>query len=107
MLPSPSPPYNRIAYLPGPTKLPDGLQLTAHSPSHTVLITCRFPLSSLPAFLATTLAGSSHYVTLAELVPAEKVIREKRRQARRQKAGGRSGAGGSGHGANDEDVLDV
>lgn len=47
-------------------------------------------------------AGSSHEVTLAEMKPAEKVIREKRRQARRQRLGGGAAAAAAGG-----DVLDV
>ena len=48
-------------------------------------------------------AGSGHESTLAEMVPAERVIRERRRQARRQMLPG----GGQGAGAADADVLDV
>ncbi|KAL4418942.1 hypothetical protein ABPG77_009122 [Micractinium sp. CCAP 211/92] len=48
-------------------------------------------------------AGSNHAVTLAELVPADKVIREKKRQARLQRL---AAARGGGAGA-DDGVLDV
>ncbi|KAL4860267.1 E3 SUMO-protein ligase MMS21 [Chlorella vulgaris] len=51
---------------------------------------------------AIIMAGSSHEVTLAEMKPAEKVIREKRRQARRQRLGGGAAAAAAGG-----DVLDV
>ncbi|PSC67899.1 E3 SUMO-ligase MMS21 [Micractinium conductrix] len=58
---------------------------------------------------AIIMAGSTHQVTYGELVPADKVIREKRRAARRQQLVGRGGGGGGGGdgGGADEDVLDV
>jgi hypothetical protein len=46
--------------------------------------------------------GSSHQVTLAELIPAERVIKEKKRLARRARFGGGIATQGG-----DEDVLDV
>jgi hypothetical protein len=52
-------------------------------------------------------AGSRHEVGLAELVPAQRVLREKKRQQRRQQRGGgtqRTGGQQAGVGA---DVLDV
>ncbi|KAI7839662.1 hypothetical protein COHA_006471 [Chlorella ohadii] len=56
---------------------------------------------------AIIVAGSTHEVTLAELVPAQKVIRAKKIAERRRRFGGAGAGAGGGGGTADEDVLDV
>ena len=72
----------------------------AHTHMLAVWLSCRQPP-----------AGSSHDVSYAEMVPAERVIREKRRQLRHKRhGGGANGAqqlGGGGAAGGGHEVLDV
>lgn len=63
------------------------------------------PLLS-PSLPPTLPAGSSHQVALTDLVPAEKVVKEKRRQARQARLGGGATQQHPGGGGGD-DVIDV